>query len=263
MINKLKNYLKKNEVLNKLEKKDYENKMNVIKLVGCVLFIIIMIIYVNLTPNTSNNSQTQNNKNNIEENSILNELSNIKDNYKQKITISKDLEQVIIEREVKENNEAGTQTIGDNEINYVFYENEYYIISEEESVKKDTTFNLYLDNDTTFINIENIIELINSSKDSIDLTEENYKIKRYKISLSDLIVIYNKVNDTEIPLKENKEVDLNINYNENIESIELDLTELFKLIYEESYKQVIYKIEYSNIEEIELDGIEELIKMAE
>ena len=56
---------------------------------------------------------------------------------------------------------------------------------------------------------------------------------------------------------------MNINYNENIESIEIDLTELFNLIYEENYKQVIYKIEYSDIEKIELDGIEELIKMAE
>lgn len=263
MINKLKNYLKKNEVLNKLEKKDYENKMNVIKLAGCVLFIIIMIIYVNVMPHSNNNNQEQNNTNNIEENTILNELSDIKDNYKQKITISKDLEQLTIEREVLDNNEAGRQIIDDKETNYIFYEKEYYIIAEDVPIKKDTTFDPYLGNDTTFINIENIMELINSSKDSIDLTEENYKIKRYKISLSDLIVIYNKVNDTEIPLKENKEVDLNINYNENIESIELDLTELFNLIYEESYKQVIYKIEYSNIEEIELDGIEELIKMAE
>lgn len=263
MMDKLKDYFKKNENMNETEKKDYENKMNIIKLAGCVLFIIIMIIYVNVIPHSNNNNQKQNNTNNIEENSILNELSNIKDNYKQKITISKDLEQVIIEREVKENNEAGTQTIGDKEINYIFYENEYYTISEEESVKKDTTFNLYLDNDTTFINIENIIELINSSKDSIDLTEENYKIKRYKISLSDLIVIYNKANNAEIALKENKDINMNINYNENIESIEIDLTELFNLIYEENYKQVIYKIEYSDIEKIELDGIEELIKMAE
>ena len=95
------------------------------------------------------------------------------------------------------------------------------------------------------------------------MTEEDYKIKRYKISLSDLIVIYNKANNAEIALKENKDINLNINYNENIESIEIDLTELFNLIYEENYKQVIYKIEYSDIEKIELDGIEELIKMAE
>lgn len=263
MIDKLKKYFKKNENMNETEKKDYENKKNIIKLAGCILFIIIMIIYVNVMPKNYSNNKGQNNTNTIEENTILNELSNIKDNYKQKITISKDLEELAIEREVLGNNEAGRQTIDDKETNYIFYENEYYIITEEVPIKKDETFDPYLNNDITFINIENIIELINLSKESIDLAEENYKIKRYKISLSDLIVIYNKVNNAEISLKENKEINLNINYNENIESIEIDLTELFNLIYEEDYKQVIYKIEYSDIEKIELDGIEELIKMAE
>ena len=70
------------------------------------------------------------------------------------------------------------------------------------------------------------------------------------------------MNNAEISLKENKKLDLNINYNQNIESIELDLTELFNLISEKKYKEVIYKIEYSNIEEIDLDGIDELIKLA-
>ena len=261
MMDKLKDYFKKNENMNETEKKDYENKKNIIKLTGCVLFIIIMIIYVNVMPHSNN--QEQNNTNNIEENKILNELSDIKDNYKQKITISKDLEQLTIEREVLGNNEAGRQIIDDKETNYIFYEKEYYIIAEDVPIKKDTTFDPYLGNDITFINIENIIELINSSKESVDLTEEDYKIKRYKISLSDLIVIYNKANNAEIALKENKDINMNINYNENIESIEIDLTELFNLIYEENYKQVIYKIEYSDIEKIELDGIEELIKMAE
>ena len=263
MMDKLKDYFKKNENMNETEKKDYENKMNIIKLAGCVLFIIIMIIYVNVMPHSNNNNQEQNNTNNIEENTILNELSDIKDNYKQKITISKDLEQLTIEREVLENNEAGRQIIDDKETNYIFYEKEYYIIAEDVPIKKDTTFDPYLGNDPTFINIENIIELINSSKESVDLIEEDYKIKRYKISLSDLIVIYNKANNAEIALKENKDINMNINYNENIESIEIDLTELFNLIHEENYKQVIYKIEYSDIEKIELDGIEELIKMAE
>ena len=263
MMDKLKEYFKKNKNMNETEKKDYENKKNIIKLAGCILFIIIMIIYVNVMPKNYSNNKGQNNTNTIEENIILNELSNIKDNYKQKITISKDLEELTIEREVLGNNEAGRQTIDDKETNYIFYENEYYIITEEVPIRKDETFDPYLNNDITFINIENIIELINSSKESIDLAEENYKIKRYKISLSDLIVIYNKVNNAEISLKENKEINLNINYNENIESIEIDLTELFNLIYEEDYKQVIYKIEYSDIEKIELDGIEELIKMAE
>ncbi len=263
MIDKLKDYFKKTKNMNETEKKDYEYKINLIKLGGCILFILLIIIYVNVTPKNNNNNKEQNNINNVPEDTIISELNNIKDNYKQKVTISKDLEEIIVEREVMGESEAGRQIIEDEEIDYIFYGNEYYIIPEEIPVKKDDNFDPFLGNDTTFIEVANIIDLINSSKESVDLTEENYKIKRYKISLSDLIVIYNNANNAEIALKENKDINLNINYNENIESIEIDLTELFNLIHEENYKQVIYKIEYSDIEKIELDGIDELIKTAE
>ena len=262
MKEKLKEYFKKNDNMTDIEKEDYNRKMNIIKLIGCVIFIAVMIVYVNLMPKNNAISNNNNDIDTIETDNIIAELSEIKENYKQKVTISKDLEDLVVEREVLGSNEAGRQLVNNKETNYILYDNVYYIITEEVPIKKDETFDPYLGNDTTFININNLLELINTTKETAQLSEENYKIKRYKISLSDLIVIYNKVNNAEISLKENKKLDLNINYNQNIESIELDLTELFNLISEKKYREVIYKIEYSNIEEIDLDGIDELIKLA-
>ena len=261
MNDKIKNFFQKKDIKTDSDKEEYDKKMNIVKLIGCLIFIIIMIIYVNLTPKSTNN-EIPNGNEVLENDVVTSELDKINNNYSQKITIIRDLEEYIFEREVLDNNIVGRETTPNGETNYVYYNSNYYLISQEEMIKKDDTFKPFLDFDQTLIDINTIKELIKLSKETVDLQEENYKIKRYKISLSDLIVIYNRINNTEVSLKENKELLLNINYNENIETIEIDLTELYKAIGNTDIKQIKYIIEYSNIGGIEMEGIEEIVNVA-
>ena len=220
-----------------------------------------MIVYVNFMPKTLNENISNGNEI-LEDDIVTTELDKINNNYLQKVTIIRNLEEYVFEREVLDNTIVGRETTPNGETNYVYYDNNYYLISQEEMIKKDNTFKPFLDFDQTFIDINTIKEIIELSKEVVDLQEENYKIKRYKISLSDLIVIYNRINNTEVALKENKELLLNVNYNENIESIEIDLIELYKAVGKTDIKQIEYKIEYSNIGEIEMEGVEDIVSVA-
>lgn len=261
MNDKIKDFFQKKDIKTESEKAAYDKKMNIVKLIGCLIFLIIMIVYVNFMPKTLNENISNGNEI-LEDDIVTTELDKINNNYLQKVTIIRNLEEYVFEREVLDNTIVGRETTPNGETNYVYYDNNYYLISQEEMIKKDNTFKPFLDFDQTFIDINTIKEIIELSKEVVDLQEENYKIKRYKISLSDLIVIYNRINNTEVALKENKELLLNVNYNENIESIEIDLIELYKAVGKTDIKQIEYKIEYSNIGEIEMEGVEDLVSVA-
>lgn len=261
MNDKIKDFFQKKDIKTESEKAAYDKKMNIVKLIGCLIFLIIMIVYVNFMPKTLNENISNGNEI-LEDDIVTTELDKINNNYLQKVTIIRNLEEYVFEREVLDNTIVGRETTPNGETNYVYYDNNYYLISQEEMIKKDNTFKPFLDFDQTFIDINTIKEIIELSKEVVDLQEENYKIKRYKISLSDLIVIYNRINNTEIALKENKELLLNVNYNENIESIEIDLIELYKAVGKTDIKQIEYKIEYSNIGEIEMEGVEDIVSVA-
>ena len=261
MNDKIKDFFQKKDIKTESEKAAYDKKMNIVKLIGCLIFLIIMIVYVNFMPKTLNENISNGNEI-LEDDIVTTELDKINNNYLQKVTIIRNLEEYVFEREVLDNTIVGRETTTNGETNYVYYDNNYYLISQEEMIKKDNTFKPFLDFDQTFIDINTIKEIIELSKEVVDLQEENYKIKRYKISLSDLIVIYNRINNTEVALKENKELLLNVNYNENIESIEIDLIELYKAVGKTDIKQIEYKIEYSNIGEIEMEGVEDIVSVA-
>ncbi len=261
MNDKIKDFFQKKDIKTESEKAAYDKKMNIVKLIGCLIFLIIMIVYVNFMPKTLNENISNGNEI-LEDDIVTTELDKINNNYLQKVTIIRNLEEYVFEREVLDNTIVGRETTPNGETNYVYYDNNYYLISQEEMIKKDNTFKPFLDFDQTFIDINTIKEIIELSKEVVDLQEENYKIKRYKISLSDLIVIYNRINNTEVALKENKELLLNVNYNENIESIEIDLIELYKAVGKTDIKQIEYKIEYSNIGEIEMEGVEDIVSVA-
>lgn len=261
MNDKIKDFFQKKDIKTESEKAAYDKKMNIVKLIGCLIFLIIMIVYVNFMPKTLNENISNGNEI-LEDDIVTTELDKINNNYLQKVTIIRNLEEYVFEREVLDNTIVGRETTPNGETNYVYYDNNYYLISQEEMIKKDNTFKPFLDFDQTFMDINTIKEIIELSKEVVDLQEENYKIKRYKISLSDLIVIYNRINNTEVALKENKELLLNVNYNENIESIEIDLIELYKAVGKTDIKQIEYKIEYSNIGEIEMEGVEDLVSVA-
>lgn len=176
-------------------------------------------------------------------------FESLKDNnFEIKFLIIKDMEikKYIIERE-SINTEIVTQIYKDTTEKYIIKENKVY---KDEKIIETSIFDK---TESFFMNIENIKNLINNKTYEIDLKEENYDIKRYKIEMSTLLASYNKISKEDIKKLVSGEIIIDVNYkNKDIESIKMDLTALYKNL-EFDYENVIYYIEFSNKGKIKLN----------
>lgn len=221
-----------------------------------IAFVVIMIVALIMKftdkaeePKTDNNNASEE----VSTNENVDYLKDIeKNNFDADITIiaDADLLNLLIRRE-SINKELISKTYrGENLVYYINGDKTYKNINGTFSL--DTNSNIYNDYDTTFLNISNLQSLIDDHTYEINLKEEEYSIKRYKIEASRVIDIYNEYNDTKIKKRVSGEVILDVNYkDEELLGLRLDLTNLYEnLDYE--YRKVIYTFEFDNFGKIDI-----------
>lgn len=240
---------------NKKEEKSPEDrkKRAIIELSIYAGLFIIIIIFSQF--NSNKNIQNNNNiNNNITMESRYEEIS--KNNFDSKITISNNIEELTIElRRESDKKEIISKTYNDKTENYVFIEDIYYKLDLEKSnIETIDNPNIYNGYDITFLNILNIIELINTT-DKIDLKEESYLIARYKVDLTDVLNLYNNINKTDYITLEESQIIINVNYNNSIEAINLELTNFYNIIKPNTYTEIKYNLSFNNIGLIDLSDL--------
>ncbi len=201
------------------------------------------------------NTVEKDNKIDIEE--MVKVLEN--NNFDMELSIIADTDILnVIKRKENINKELVSVTCRDETKNY--YRNNYDIyLIEEESYSLTNNVKFYNDYDDTFISITNILKLIDVSNDSLDLKEENYDIKRYKVSVEDTLKIYNNYKGLNIDKKYNGEDKVDINYkDEKLLGITLDLTSFYKNV-NSDYRSIKYYFTFDNIGSADISEISNII----
>lgn len=191
--------------------------------------------------------------NNVEEKSSL--LDVLKENnFDMKLLVfaNNNITEYLIRRE-SENKELIYKSYNDK--GNVYYKNDGTLYELSNGKATITNVNIFDDVTKTFLDINNINKLIANKTYELDLTEEEYDIKRYKIEVSRVITIFNEYNRKDIKKSVSGESILDINYSKNeLKAIKLDLTSLYKnLNYDD--EKVIYYYEFSNYNEIDISSI--------
>lgn len=117
---------------------------------------------------------------------------------------------------------------------YIYTNNKYYLLEETPiEVNADEVLKEYIQE---IIDLDNITNKINSQ--SIDLLEESYFIKRFKI------------------IKDGKEnIILNINYNNAIEKIIIDCTNYYNELYNANQNKVTYEMTFTDVNSTVIDEL--------
>lgn len=245
------NFLGKKQ--DEMTQEERRNK-SILTLLGYGIFfaLIIVIGYIGNTQNQGNNND--NNKNKDE---LLQKYEEIqKNNFDCNISIIADADILLVSarRENKEK-EAIVKKYRE-EISYYYRQDNIFYETNQEFNKFDIKENLDIYNgyDTTFLNIDNIVEMLKTGN-KIYLTEENHSIARYKIDDNEVLKVYNSVNNTNYITNKDFDVIVNVHFRENIEKIEIKLTGLYNVI-KGNYENVVYTIEYNDINNITLPNIE-------
>ncbi|MCI8331068.1 MAG: hypothetical protein HFE04_03080 [Bacilli bacterium] len=228
-------------------KEESQNLIKKIAIYGSIFIVAIFIIIFNqvfdeknLKPNNENQNQTPTK---IEENETLKKLSEINDKfYSMNIHLTLDDDAITLQYQKVDIIEVGTKKYHKEKIDYVKTKEAYYIMKDNNYIKTEN-FNNF-DFDKTFIELTNIKKLLEyegeyeESKNGINTT------KKYTYSLKDAIKIYNDYNNTSLIMTGKGELEVIAhNKEENLEYIEIDITDLYNFIEKRDLSEVKYKIE--------------------
>lgn len=137
----------------------------------------------------------------------------------------------------------------------IYYKDADKLYEADGKLKQIDNIDLYNGYDTTFINTDNLINLVKNKTHEISLKEENYDIKRYKIEISKVINIYNEYNKSDLKKTVSGEVIMDVNYKgEELLGITLDLSALYHN-FSSSYSKVIYYFEFEHFNEVDMSSI--------
>lgn len=233
-----------------------EQKTNIIKLVIAVLFILVMVILTRTSNSSTNSNSYENETNTPKTDEVLSLLKNLKeDNYEINInlTINKDLINIVRRMQNKEAEIFYINFRG--EENAYFRDNKDYYIINETGIEKTFDYKKLFEYNETFLLASNIVSLLENNNTSyIDLQEEKYKIRRYKISLNSVLEFYNELYGLSEFTSLSKEISIDIRYNNNtLQSIYMDMTNFNNYIEDTEYNVVLYEIDFVDIGKVNLD----------
>ena len=233
-----------------------EQKTNIIKLVIAVLFILVMVISTTHSNSSTNSNLYENETNTPKTDEVLSLLKNLKeDNYEINInlTINKDLINIVRRMQNKEAEIFYINFRG--EENAYFRDNKDYYIINETGIEKTLDYKKLFEYNETFLLASNIVSLLENNNTSyIDLQEEKYKIRRYKISLNSVLEFYNELYGLSEFTSLSKEISIDIRYNNNtLHSIYMDMTNFNNYIEDTEYNVVLYEIDFVDIGKVNLD----------
>ena len=186
---------------NNIEKNDSSFETNKSLIFYGIAFIILVLISIifNYLNNASidakkemakeNRNITSSEETNINE--LINALKNNNYDLELSINTESDILNLIIRRE-NVNRELISVTYRENISNYYRNNHDIYLLQNND-YRIQNNVNFYNGYDETFTIINNILKLIEESKNLITLEEENYKINRYKIDVQEVLEILQPV----------------------------------------------------------------------
>ncbi len=190
-------------------------------------FILIIIIYINIT-SFINKDYKYNNSINIAENNILNKLEDNNYAYEAAISINNnnEISNYYYNGKVLDTKEIIYKNVNDLETKYYFKDNAYYIYENDNYIltTKDEVYDII---NYTYLNIDNISNYIIKGS----LFNEDDNTKYYKVKLADIILNYEDEDYITIDVTNNDDIIIDIDYtnimnkyNENILSYTVKLT---------------------------------------
>lgn len=248
--------------VNKVYTPEEQAKKDKIKLLVYVAFFLILIIALRISnPKSYTNAPIKNEDNtNNKTDQVIKLLDKFKDNnYEININIVKDKDMINVVKRIQDK---------DTEIFYIKYrgnENMYfrhkenYFIVNGESVTKTTKYDKIFEYDETFLDMNNLIKLLeNNNKNFKDLTEEKYLIRRYKVPLTEVLKTYNEIHGTEEFTSLIKEVAIDIRYKSNeLVGIYLNMVYLNNYLKEANDTVFTYDLTFTDIGTINLNSLVE------
>lgn len=222
-----------------------------------IVFVLIIIIGFIGSLDDKNTNNNYNNLNNQSTTTLTERYEALKENnFDSDISLIKDTDILLIGvRRENINKELIMKRYKDQTNYYYTEDNTFYEINQElTEINKIDEISIYNDFDTTFLNIENILALV-KDESNITLTEENYYIERYKIDETKALNIYNTANSTAIITDKDFTITVDIHYNENIEKIVMDLTDIYNVIKGTAYTNVSYSMTFSDINNITIPDL--------
>lgn len=219
---------------------------NIFKILAYIGFFILLFIFLRIEIN--------NNKRDEPEEKEKNDLSFIdkieENNHSLQVqAILKD-DAVTLLYEKQKDVFIGIKNYHSEETNFVKYNEEYYVMGNEEFIKNSefVSFNY----DKTFITLENIKKLFNLKH---SVTNDG-SIVKVKYSLNDVINLYNEINSTHLYTLEEKDFYIYLKMNEEtVDYFVIDMSPLYKLISPELDTDVVYKIKVKNEKETDTSFI--------
>lgn len=232
-------------------------KRDKLKLLLYLVFFIVLIIVVRISNNNNNNKTTQTPKEETTKDEIITLLEPLKDNnYEVNINLIVDNDLINI---VKRMDGVGR------EIFYIKYRGEenvyfrnkdsYYLLNNDSLIETNEYKKIY-EYEETFLDINNLIKLLKKGS-FIDLKEESYDIRRYKIPLTEVLNIYNEIHNTNEFTSLSKEIVIDVRYKTSLKGIFIDLTDFNNYIMKTEYGKVTYELTFTDINKVDLSSLVE------
>jgi len=235
------------------------DKNTIIKIIICIVVFIIGIIIVRLSSYNTNKKNTENKK---EQTKIEDKIKNMNElYYSSKVYLTLDDDAITLNYEKINDIEVGTKKYHRITTEYTKYNDKYYSFNDGifTPIYNFTDFEY----DKTFIKLENIKKLL----DLGEITEyknnsyENYITR--KIDLKDALKIYNEYNGREVMLYTEGYIYITIYYkeeNNDLNYIELNLTDLHNILNKTKEEKVLYKITFKEEKEEDNSFIKDKLK---
>lgn len=234
---------------------DEKIKRDKFKLLLYLVFFIILIIVVRISNNNSSNKQIQSPNEEKQKDEIITLLEPLKNNnYEVNINIIVDNDLINVVKRID-----GL----DKEIFYIKYRGQenayfrkqdtYYLLNNDSLIETNEYKKIY-EYEETFLNINNLIKLLEKGS-FIDLKEESYDIRRYKVPLTETLNIYNEIHSTNEFTSLSKEIVIDIRYKTSLKGIFIDLTDFNNHIMKTEYSKITYELSFTDINNVNLSNL--------
>lgn len=223
-----------------------ENKKNLIKICLYGGFFLIVILVAAISNRIGGNKVSGGNTNQRVDNSIVEKINNINDDYySSKVSYVMDDDAISLDYQKVNEVEMGIKKYHGEVQEYTKYNDNYYKLDGEKFIRIDNFIDF--DYDKTFMDIVNIKKLLLLDSNTRGYMNDDVNVMSFSYNLNDVLKIYNEFNNTNIIKYSDGEIILDIFYKDNeFLFLQVNVTDLYNLINEKTLENVIYRIEITS-----------------
>ncbi|MEG2457655.1 MAG: hypothetical protein RSB41_02045 [Bacilli bacterium] len=231
-------------------------KRDTIKLVVMGGIILVLFLIVMISNRFNNNGKVD--KLNTPNTVLKPFIDKIGDNYNIVVNIVRDGKAVKVQYDRVGKDMLGSKIYLDNKINFIYYNNLFYVINNNVLEKKDN-INMFENEDLYFTSYDNFKSLLNSCSKTVSIKEENYDIKRCYVNIDNVLKSYNALYNKNYNTVKSGNVIIDIKTGKEVSEIFIDAKVLDSVIGKSS-TTLNYTLTYSNFGKINISNITSLIK---